>query len=82
MCELNNCFYLINHHDYFDKVLRLQNVKLFSRQDEILCILVTLIFILYRKLYRNIVSIIVLNIEARQSNIKTNLVISYSPNKL
>ena len=46
------------------KLLRLENVKLFSRQDKILYILDTTILILYRKLYINIVSIIVLKIEA------------------
>ena len=39
----------------------------------ILNILVTTILILYRKLYINIVSIIVLNIETRQYNININL---------
>ena len=73
MCQLNNCFYLISYYDYFNKLLRLENVKLFSRQDEILDILVTTFLILYRKLYINIVSIIVLNIESRQHNIKINL---------
>ena len=43
------------------------------KQGKILDILVTTILILYRKLYRNIVSIIVLNIGARQYNIKVNL---------
>ena len=52
---------------------------LFSKQDKILDILVTTILILYRKPYINIVSIIVLNIEARQCNIKINLAISCSP---
>ena len=52
---------------------------LFSRQDKILYILGGTILILYRKLYIHIVSIIVLNIEARQYNIKINLAISYSP---
>ena len=36
------------YYDYFDKLLRLENVKLFSRQDKILDIT---ILILYRKLY-------------------------------
>ena len=49
---------------------------LFSRQAEILYILDTTILILYRKLYINIVSIIVLNIEASQYNIKINLAVS------
>ena len=57
-----------------------ENVKLFSRQDKILYILDTTILILYRKLYINIVSITVLNIEARQYNININLAISCSPN--
>ena len=57
------------NYDYFDKLLRLENVKSFSRQDKILYILDTTILILYRKLYINIVSIIVLNIEGRQYNI-------------
>ena len=35
MCELNNCFYLISYYDYFDNLLRLENVKLFSRQDSL-----------------------------------------------
>ena len=51
---------------------------LFSRQDKILEIIVTTILILYRKLYINIVSIIILNIEARLYNIKINLDISCS----
>ena len=79
MCELNNCFYLISYHDYFNKLLQLENVKLFLKQDKILDILVTAIFILYRKLYINIVLIIVLNIDVRQYNIKINLAISSSP---
>ena len=54
---------------------------LFSRQDKILFILDTTILILYRKLYINIVLIIVLNFEARQYNIKINLSISCSPKK-
>ena len=34
LCELNNFFNLIiSYYDYSDKVLRLQNVKLFSRQN-------------------------------------------------
>ena len=79
MCELNNCFYLISY-DYSDKLLRLENLKLFSRQDKIFDILVTTtILILCQKLYRNIVLIIVLNIEAMQYNIKINLAISCSP---
>ena len=49
---------------------------LFSRQDKILD---TTILILYRKLYINIVSIIVWNIEAIQYNVKINLAISCSP---
>ena len=49
---------------------------LFSRQDNILDILVATILILYRKLYRNIVSIIVLNIEVTIYNIKINLAVS------
>ena len=51
---------------------------LFSREDKIFYILVTTILIFYRELYRNIVSIIVLNIEASQYNIKINLAISCS----
>ena len=42
-------------------------------QDKILYILDTAILIWYRKLYLNIVSIIVLNIETREYNIKINL---------
>ena len=53
--------------------------SIFSRQDKILFILDTTILILYRKLYIYIVSIIVLNFEARQYNIKINLAISGSP---
>ena len=79
MCEFNNCFYLISHYDNFNKLLRLKNFKLFSRQDKILYILVTTILILYRKLYINIVWIIVLNIEAKQYNIQINIGISCSP---
>ena len=60
--------------NYYDK-----KMLLFSRQDNILY---TTIMILYRKLYINIVSIIVLNIEAIQCNIKINLVISCSPKKI
>ena len=74
VCELNNCFYWISYYDYFD-ILLLENIKLFSRQYKIVYILVTTILILYRKLYRHIVSIIVLNIEARQYTIKINLAI-------
>ena len=50
-------------------------MSLFSRLDKILNILDTTILILYCKLYINVVSIIVLNIEARQCNIKINLAI-------
>ena len=72
--ELNPRYY-----DFFDKLLRLEKVKLFSRQDKILDIK---ILILYRKQYMmtSIISIIVLNIEAKQYNIKINLAISCSPN--
>ena len=77
MGELNKCFYLISYYDYFNKLLQLGNAKLFLRQDKILDILVTTILILYR----NIVSIIVLNIDASQYNIKINLAISCSPYK-
>ena len=52
---------------------------LFSRQDKIFDILDTRILILYRTLYINILSIIVLNIEARQCNIKINLALSCGP---
>ena len=69
------------YYDYFDKLLRLENVKLLSRQDKILYILDTTILILYPKLYINIVSIIALNIEARQYNVNINLVISCNPIK-
>ena len=79
VCQLNNCLDLISYYDYFNKLLRLENVKLFSRQDNIIDILVTKFLILYRKLYINIVSIIVLNIESRQYNIKNNIAISCSP---
>ena len=65
---VSNSRSLLNY-DYFDKLLRLENVKLFSRQDKILYILDTPILILYQNLYMNIVSIIVLNIEAIQHNI-------------
>ena len=75
---VNNYQNLLNY-DYFDKLLRLENVKLFSRQDKILYILDITIFILYRKQYINIVLIIVLNIEVRQYNIKINLAISCNP---
>ena len=34
VCLLNNCFYLISYYDYFDK-LRLENIKLLSRQDSL-----------------------------------------------
>ena len=58
-------------------VLKYDDYKMLSYfQDNILYILVTLILILYRKLYINIVSIIVLNMKARQYNIKINLAIS------
>ena len=57
-------------------------MKLFSRQYKILYILETTILILYRKLYINIVSSIVLNIATRQYNIKINLAISCSPSNL
>ena len=78
MCELMNC--LKFSYDYFDKLLRLENGMLFSRQDMILYVLDTTILIFYRKLYINIVSIIVLNIEASQYNIKINLAISCNSN--
>ena len=64
----------INYYDY--------KMLLFSRQGKILYILDTTILILYQKLYINIVSIIVLNIVARQHNIKINLAISCSPSKV
>ena len=68
------------NYDYSAKLLRLENVKLFSRQDDhILFILDTKILIFYRKLYINIVSNTVLNIKERQYNIKINLAISCSP---
>ena len=79
MCQLNTCFDLISYYDYLHKLLRLESVKLFSRQDKILDIIVATILILYRKLYINIVSIFVLNIESRQYNIKINLAITCSP---
>ena len=80
MCQLNNCFDLINYYDYFNKLFRLENVQLFSRQDKILNIIVTTFLILYRKLYyRNIISIIVLTIESRQYNVKMHLDISCNP---
>ena len=56
---------LISYYDYFNKLLGLEDVKLFPRQDKMLYIFVTTILIFYRKLYINIVSIIVWNIEAR-----------------
>ena len=65
------------YYDYFDKLLRLENVKLFSQDKD--NILATTILILYRKLHINIVSIIVFNIEAIQYNMKINLAISCSP---
>ena len=55
---------------------------LFSRQDKILDILDTTILILYRKLYINVVSIIVLNIEVMQYKIKINLAISCSSSSI
>ena len=67
MCELNNCFYLINYYDYFDKLLRLENVVIFkTRQDSL------------HSCHNNLdtVSIIVLSIEVGQYNIKINLAIS------
>ena len=71
------------NYDYFDKLLRLEKVKLFSRQDKILYILETFtILILYRNLYINIVPIIGLKIEATQYNIKINLAISCSPKRM
>ena len=75
---INNYRSLFSYH-YFDKLLRLENLKLFSRQDKILYILDTTILILYQNLYINIISIIVLNIEASQYNIQINLAISCSP---
>ena len=56
----------INYYGYF-------------QDDKFLYIVFTTILILYRKLHINVVSIIVLNIEARQCNIKINLAISCSP---
>ena len=67
------------NYNYFDKLLRFENVNLFSRQDKIIYIIDTTILILYRKLYINIVSIIVLNYETRQCNVKINLAISSRP---
>ena len=64
----------INYYDY--------KMLLFSRQGNILYILDTTILMFYRKLYINIVSIIVLDIEVRQYNIKINLAISCSPSKV
>ena len=34
MCELNNCFYLISYYDYFDKLLRLENVVIIKTIQE------------------------------------------------
>ena len=51
----------------------------FQNKTRFLIFLVSTILILYRKLYINIVSIIVLNIETRQYNIRINLAISCSP---
>ena len=70
----NNWRLYPRYYDYFDKLLQLENVKLFSRLDKILD---TTILILYRKLYINIESIIVLNIEARQYNIKIDLFLNF-----
>ena len=66
------------NYDYFEKLLQLENVKLISRQDKILYILDTTTLIFYGKLYRNIVSIIVLNVEVRQYDINIILAISFS----
>ena len=60
--------------NYYDK-----KILLFLRQDKSLDIT---ILILYGKRYLNIVSIIVLNIEARQDNIKINLAISCRPTQI
>ena len=74
MFELNNGFYLISYYDYFDKLLRLENVVIFKTiQDS---------FHSCHRNLENIVSIIVLNIETRHYNIKINLAISYSPKSL
>ena len=64
----------------FKNFLNNRFLNKFIKKDKILDILITTILILYRKLYRNIVSIIVLNIGTRQYNIKINLAISCSPN--
>ena len=50
---------------------------LFSRQDKILHILDATILIFYRKLYINILSIIDLNVDVIQYNIKINLTILF-----
>ena len=50
-------------------------LEVISRQDKILNILVTIILILYRKLYLNIVSIIVLNID--KDNALSRLILLY-----
>ena len=61
---------LINYYDW--------KMLIYFQVNKILYILDTTILILYRKLYINIVSIIVLNIEVRQYKIKINLAISCS----
>ena len=53
-----------------------QQLPKFISQDKIIDVLVTTILILYQKLYRNIVLVIVLNVEVKQYNIKINLAIS------
>ena len=57
----------INFYDY--------KISSYFQDDKILYILHTTILILYQKLYINIVSIIDVNIEARQYTIKINLAI-------
>ena len=65
--------FLQRYYDYFEELLRLVTFNLFSRQDKILYILDATILILYRKRFINIVSIVALNIEARQYKININI---------
>ena len=68
----------IIYYDYFNKLLRLENIKVIfkTRQDSLHSCHHNLDIV--SKLYRNIVSINVFNIEAIQYNIKINLAISCS----
>ena len=53
-----SCFYLIRYYDYFDKVLRLQNVVIFKTRQDFVHSCHLNLDVVSKKVYRNIVSII------------------------